>query len=165
MKMNPFITDHPIPGESLTNSPDRKLPYETPPEVLTVQEGMEKMWQSFTKKETIPQLLRMLRRDIPVSDIANVTVMAGISEGKWTQDLAVQLLQPTMLMIMDIAHRANVEYVFSKELPSLKAEMDNEKKTYLENKLKENAPPADEGLMAEMEGEEEVGLMGEEEML
>lgn len=154
-----FVKDHPIPGASLTQSKDKKLPYENPPEIVDMQEAFLSVRKQLTSKNTLPQLFRMLRQDIPVSDIAQTIVFTGFANGKWNFDLSLLLIEPTMLQIMDLAHKGGVRYVFSPEMPSLEAEMMDEDGMALEKALSSNEP--NPGLMNDVEEAEPIDLMGE----
>lgn len=143
-----FVQNHPLPGASLTNPRDNQLPYERPPEIVDLQEASQHIWNNLTKPENMPQLLRMLRRDIPVADIAQTAAYAGFASGKWNYDLSLQLIEPTMYMVMELAHKAGAKYVFSREMPDLNTELQDETGKFLDEELSQND---DMGLMVETE--------------
>jgi hypothetical protein len=51
-----------------------------------------------------------LNKGVGVIDLASIVLYAGFIEGKWTPDLMVLLMEPTMYMIMALAEKAEISY-------------------------------------------------------
>ena len=101
----------PVPGQSLTNSPDQPYGWEQPPEFTSPHEAMLGVFDSLTVPEATANILLALKGGTGVIDIASITLYAGFLEGKWNPDLMMLLMEPTMYMVMALAEKAEVEYV------------------------------------------------------
>ena len=55
---NPF--NAPIPGESLTQNPDQKFPWEQPPEINDVDTAIKEVFINLTERDTLIELLNIL---------------------------------------------------------------------------------------------------------
>lgn len=100
----------PIPGQSLTNSPDQAYNWEKPSEYTNPKEAMLYVFETLTVPETVSNILISLSKGIGVVDIASITLYSGFLEGKWNPDLMLLLMEPTMYMVMAIAEKANIPY-------------------------------------------------------
>ena len=100
----------PIPGQSMTNSPDQPYRWEQPPEFTSPREAMLGVFEALTVPETTGNILVSLIKGVGVIDIASITLYSGFLEGKWNPDLMVMLMEPTMYMIMALAEKAEIEY-------------------------------------------------------
>ena len=90
--MNPF--NAPIPGESLTQDPDQKFPWEQPPEINDVDTAIKEIFINLTEKDTLVELLNILNNGQPVDEIAQIVAYRGMSVGKYNSDLMLLLLEP-----------------------------------------------------------------------
>ena len=100
----------PIPGQSLTNSPDEPYAWERPPELVEPRKAMYEVFDALTEPEATANLLISLNKGVGVIDLASIVLYAGFLEGKWTADLMVLLMEPTMYMIMALAEKAEISY-------------------------------------------------------
>jgi hypothetical protein len=100
----------PIPGQSLTNSPDEPYAWERPPEIVEPRKAMYEVFDALTEPEATANLLISLNKGVGVIDLASIVLYAGFLEGKWTADLMVLLMEPTMYMIMALAEKAEISY-------------------------------------------------------
>lgn len=100
----------PIPGQSLTNSPDQPYRWEQPPEYANPKEAMLYVFETLTVPETTTNMLLSLDNGVGVIDIASITLYSGFLEGKWSPDVMMLLMEPTMYMIMALAEKAEIEY-------------------------------------------------------
>jgi len=100
----------PIPGQSLTNSPDQPYRWEKPPEYANPKEAMLYVFETLTVPETTTNMLLSLDNGVGVIDIASITLYSGFLEGKWSPDVMMLLMEPTMYMIMALAEKAEIEY-------------------------------------------------------
>lgn len=158
-----FMQDHPTPGASLTAGKEQKFPFTRPPELVDKQQALDFMWKKVSSPKALPQLIGLLRQDVPVVDIAQVFAKAGFAEGKWSVDMSMQLVEPATFMIMHIARKVGIDYVFSKDIPDLNAYARGEQDDFLKKAMDEGAE------LPKMEEEEpptiEGGLMGPDEGL
>jgi len=100
----------PIPGQSLTNSPDQPYRWEQPPEFTSPKEAMLHVFEVLTVPEAVSNIIYSLSEGVGVVDLASITLYSGFIEGKWNPDLMVMLMEPTMYMIMALAEKADIEY-------------------------------------------------------
>lgn len=98
----------PIPGSSLTKEPG-SMPYEKPPQFVRLDEAMHHMMGQLTTPFYLKQLLQLMEMGTSIEAIARTLLFTGFSLGKWTVDLAMLMYKPLMLLLMAIAHRANLK--------------------------------------------------------
>lgn len=98
--LDPF--DAPIPGESLTQDPDQKLPFEKPPVHVDMQEAVEDIFMRLTEEETLDDILGLMRNEVTVEDITQTILFGGFREGQFNPDLMLNLIEPTMYLIMSL---------------------------------------------------------------
>ena len=99
-----------IPGQSLTNDPQQPYNWEKPVEYTNPKEAMLYVFETLTVPETTTNLLLSLSNGVGVIDIASITLYSGFLEGKWSPDLMLLLMEPTMFMIMALAEKADIPY-------------------------------------------------------
>lgn len=98
----------PIPGQSLTESPDSKYPWEQPPEFVELQPAIEGLFVDLSEPETYAAIVDMIARGNPISDVAQIILYAGFENGLWNPDLMTLLIEPTMYMIMALVEKAGI---------------------------------------------------------
>jgi len=99
-----------IPGQSLTNDPNQPYNWERPTEYTNPREAMLYVFETLTVPETTTNVLLSISNGVGVMDIASITLYAGFLEGKWSPDLMLILMEPTMYMIMALAEKADIPY-------------------------------------------------------
>jgi hypothetical protein len=102
----------PIPGQSLTNSPAQKYPWESPPEFTNVTEAQMHLFAELTEKEKFIALTDALADKVPVDIIVRTILLDGFGKGLWTPDLFLLLIEPLAVIIMAIGERVGIDYVF-----------------------------------------------------
>mgnify|MGYP005995850973 FL=1 len=99
-----------IPGQSLTNSPEQPYNWERPAEYTNPREAMLYVFETLTVPDTTANVLLSISNGVGVVDIASITLYSGFLEGKWSPDLMLLLMEPTMYMIMALAEKADIPY-------------------------------------------------------
>ena len=84
--------DKPIPGQSLTNDPDKPLPFE----------------QATVHTELSPAI-DDLADGLPVGEMAEQILFEGFAQGQYNPDLMLLLVEPTMYILIALADMADVE--------------------------------------------------------
>jgi len=107
--MRPF--EGPIPGQSLTNSPEGQQPYEGAPEYTGVRDASEAIWLSLLEKENLYNVANLMAQGTPISDITKMLLMSGLSQGKFNPDLMLLLVEPVMYMLLAIAEKIGIRNV------------------------------------------------------
>lgn len=98
----------PIPGQSLTDSPETSYPWEQPPEHVELQPAMEAIFMDLSEPEVYAAITDMAEHGTPISDIAQIILYGGFEQGFWNPDLMMLLIEPTMYMIMGLIEKAGV---------------------------------------------------------
>jgi len=135
----------PIPGQSLTNSPDSPYPWEQPPEFTETQPAIESLYVSLTEDDAYEAIVDLIDADNTIADAAQVVLYAGFEEGLWNPDLMTLLIEPTMYLIMGLVERAGrLEYKIDRE-PEVEDEEDKlQHVTAMEQLLSKAAVQAEE---------------------
>ena len=135
----------PIPGQSLTNSPDTPYPWEQPTEFTEIQPAIESMFINLTEEDAYEALVDIIDADNTIAEAAQIILFAGFEEGLWNPDLMTLLIEPTMYLIMALVERAGrVEYKIDREPDELDEEDKAEQITAMEKLLSQAAVQAEE---------------------
>jgi len=105
--VNPF--NAPIPGESLTSSPDMPKAWERPPQYTDPDDAMEAIYMELTGEDALRKLINIINDGTPLDEIAQVVLYKGYTEGKFTTDLMVMLIEPTLYLLIAIADYAEIK--------------------------------------------------------
>lgn len=108
-EMSAKLLDAPIPGESLTQDPDNKQPWETAPEYTKLEEFMDDLFMNITNEGTFDGVLDALRQGIAVEDVANMFLLQAFVSGKITVDLQLMAVEPTIFMLIGLGEYAGVK--------------------------------------------------------
>jgi hypothetical protein len=111
----PFLFEGPTAGQSLTNDPSNPYPWEKAPEMTSVKMATEKIFFDLLKKDNLTTVATLMSQKTPVVDIANLLLQSGFQKGKWNPDMMLNLLEPTMYMLMAIAEKAGIEPVLTRD--------------------------------------------------
>jgi len=133
--VNPF--NRPIPGQSLTNSPDEPRPWERPPEITNFREAVDRSVADILEPNTYIEMVVAMSDGIPIRSLVNMFTKAGIYMGKWNPDMALQMIEPLTYVFLGIAEKEGIDPVIeSNEEDSDLAETDD---TRLQNLNSRNA--------------------------
>lgn len=106
-EISPF--QKPIPGQSLTNDPDTSYAWESPPEYVTVEDGIEYFMDKLLDKDAFSNLIQLLAsKRFSIATLAQIMLEKGWREGKWKSDLMLLLAEPLMVILMAISERAEI---------------------------------------------------------
>lgn len=123
----PFLFKGAIPGQSLTNSPDSKYPWEGPPQMVSQREATEKIFLDLLKPENMETVSNLMSDGMPVADVAQMLLMGGFSKGKFNPDMMLNLLEPTMYILLSIAEKVGIDPKITREDDEI--EIDDEDST------------------------------------
>jgi hypothetical protein len=113
--VNPF--NAPIPGESLTTAPDMPKAWEQPAQYVDQNKAMEAVYMELTEEDTLRKLINMINDGTPLDQIAQVTLYKGYTEGKFSPDLMLMLIEPTLYLLIAIADYAQGVNPFNAPIP------------------------------------------------
>ena len=108
-----MLLDAPIPGQSLTQSPDTPLPYEQPPEFTDVEKASKWLFDRLTDPDFMPQVVDLLSTGMPVETLTQIVVFNGFKDGKWNPDLMLLLIEPCLYILLFICEVNSVDYILS----------------------------------------------------
>jgi hypothetical protein len=109
-----MMKDMPIPGENFT-SDTKGYPWHQPPEFTALGPALDKMAQKMTDKKTAPLLISMVETGLPLYKVAQIIVMEGMANGKWTLDLGLLLAGPITKIMEVLCNIYEVEYTIGIE--------------------------------------------------
>jgi hypothetical protein len=105
--VNPFSA--PTPGESLTTPTDMPKAWERPPQFVDQGNAMEAVYMEVTQIDNLRKLIDLIDEGTALDEIAQVILYKGYSEGKWTPDLMLMLIEPTLYLLVAIADYADIK--------------------------------------------------------
>jgi hypothetical protein len=108
-ELSEVLFERSIPGQSLTNSVEQRYPWEQPPQMTSVKEAREKIFLDLLEPTRLRSVIELMSSGVPVNTIAQVALREGFNKGKFNPDMMLNLLEPTMYMLMAIAEKAGVE--------------------------------------------------------
>lgn len=111
----PYLFDTPVPGQSLTHSPNERYPWEGPPEITSQKEGVQRMFLEMIKPSNMETLVEMMSNDIPIANIAELLVKTAFQKGKINPDLAVTMMEPVMYMLKSLAEKVGIDPILSED--------------------------------------------------
>ena len=101
-------TERSVPGQSLTNDPEKPAPYEGPPEFTEKEEALEYFISSFLEDETYTSIMSTLADGIPVMDIVEIVLTNSFREGEINPDLMLILAEPLAYVLLGLAEREGI---------------------------------------------------------
>ena len=104
--INPF--SGPIPGQSLTNDPNEKNPWDNPPKYTGIKEATQTIFLDLLQEENLRAVVKLMAGGTPISDIAQMLLVVGYSKGQFNPDLMLLLIEPIMYMLLAIAEKVGV---------------------------------------------------------
>lgn len=83
----------PIPGENFT-SDTKNYPWHQPPEHKSVTDALDKMSIKLTEPKNARHVMAFAEAGFPLVRIAQMIIMEGVAQGKWTVDMGLLLAGP-----------------------------------------------------------------------
>ena len=102
------LFDGPIPGQSMTASPDSKMPWDGPPKYSSVREASEAIFLDLLEDENLKAVTKLMAGGTPITDVTHMLLVAGFSKGQFNPDLMMLLIEPIMYMLMAIADKVGI---------------------------------------------------------
>jgi hypothetical protein len=100
----------PIPGQSLTNSPESAYPWESPPTLTNPREALDVIVAEIMQPEAVKNIVNALANGAAVGDIGSAILYAKFTEGEISIDTMMLLAEPIMYTLMAIGEEANIKY-------------------------------------------------------
>ena len=108
-ELQEVLFERSTPGQSLTNSVEQRYPWEQPPEMTSVKQAREKIFLDLLEPNRLRSVIELMSSGVPVNAIAQVALREGFNKGKFNPDMMLNLLEPTMYMLMAIAEKAGID--------------------------------------------------------
>ena len=100
----------PIPGQSLTNSPESTYPWESPATLTNPREALDSIVAEIMQPEAVKNVVNALAKGGAIGDIASAILYAKFTEGEISIDTMMLLAEPIMYTLMAIGEEANIKY-------------------------------------------------------
>lgn len=101
--------DRPVPGEGLLTDPNNPMPWERPARFSSVVQASEYIFEQFTNEDLNPVILDAMEDGIPIMDITRFILFKGFTDGLWSPDLLLLLIEPTAYILLALAERALID--------------------------------------------------------
>ena len=108
-KLQEVLFEKSIPGQSLTNPKDQNYAWEKPAKFSSVKDAREDIFLKLLEPKRIQSLQQLMMNKVPVNNIAQLILVEGFKSGQFNPDMALNLLEPTMYMLMAIAEKSGIE--------------------------------------------------------
>ena len=102
------VFDGPIPGQSMTASPDSKMAWDGPPKYSSVREASEAIFLDLLEDKNLKAVTKLMAGGTPITDVTHMLLVAGFSKGQFNPDLMMLLIEPVMYMLMAIADKVGI---------------------------------------------------------
>lgn len=107
---------NPVPGQSLTQDPDNKAPWETPPDIVEIEDFVQEAALDLLNPERIPGLLDTLRKGVPVEYLTETYLKAKVQQGTINPDLMMMAIEPVMWLVIFVATYGGIDPEFAPEI-------------------------------------------------
>tara|TARA_R110000744_G_scaffold116301_1_gene217452 strand:+ start:685 stop:1293 length:609 start_codon:yes stop_codon:yes gene_type:complete len=114
-KLQEVLFEKSIPGQSLTNPKDQNYAWEKPAKFSSVKDAREDIFLKLLEPKRIQSLQQLMMNKVPVNNIAQLILVEGFKSGQFNPDMALNLLEPTMYMLMAIAEKSGIEPIVDGE--------------------------------------------------
>ena len=111
--LDDHLFEAPIPGQSLTNSPDQPYPWEKPAVITSQRDAINRIFLDIIKPDNIETLSRLMMEQVPISNISELLLKTAFQKGFINPDLAISLMEPVMYMLLTVAEKVGIEPVLS----------------------------------------------------
>tara|TARA_R110000796_G_scaffold235013_1_gene353947 strand:+ start:345 stop:956 length:612 start_codon:yes stop_codon:yes gene_type:complete len=101
----------PIPGQSLTNDPEKPDLYEQAPEFVSVHGASEYMFGKLIEPDVYTSIMNAVGDGTAIMDIAQTLLFVEFQEGKFNPDLMFMLVEPVAYMIIALAEKLDLPMV------------------------------------------------------
>ena len=105
--VNPFNAT--VPGDSLTAAPATQQPWEMPSKYTEQDKAMEAVYMELTSPDNLEKLVDIINDGTPLDEVAQVVLYKGYSEGLFSPDLMMLLIEPTLYLLIAIADYADIK--------------------------------------------------------
>ena len=105
----------PIPGQSLTNSPENQYPWEQPPVLTDPQDASRFFLSKLTEPSVYNAVLDAIEDGIPLMDLAQVLMYQAYRDGLINPDLMMILVEQVVYMMAALAERQGIDFIIQED--------------------------------------------------
>ena len=105
----------PMPGESLTNSPENPRAWEQPPVITDVREASRFFLAKLTEPKVYNAVLDSVEAGTPLMDIAQVLMYQAFRDGLINPDMMMILVEQVVYMIAALAERQGIDFIIQED--------------------------------------------------
>ena len=105
----------PMPGESLTNSPENPRAWEQPPVITDVREASRFFLAKLIEPKVYNAVLDSVEAGTPLMDIAQVLMYQAFREGLINPDMMMILVEQVVYMIAALAERQGIDFIIQED--------------------------------------------------
>ena len=105
----------PIPGQSLTEDPAARKPWELPPKFSSAGAALDHLYKAVADKKFMDAFNKLMKEDkqFYVDRIAAQMLQEGFLHGLWTVDLMITLVEPLIILLVWTASLMDLSVSFS----------------------------------------------------
>ena len=105
----------PIPGQSLTEDPSSRKPWEMPPKFPEIGGALDHLYNTVTGKKFMRAFNKLIKEDKKffIDRLASQMLQEGFLHGMWTVDMMLSLVEPLMTMLVWLASTMELPVSFS----------------------------------------------------
>jgi len=105
----------PIPGESLTRSPEDQNKWDRPPAITDPQEASRFFLEKLTEPKVYNSLLDSIEEGTPLMDLAQVLMYQAFRDGVINPDLMMMLTEQVVYMMAALAERQGIDFIIQED--------------------------------------------------
>ena len=105
----------PIPGSSLTNSPEDQRAWEQPPVITNTQEASRFFLAKLMEPRVYNAVLDSVESGTPLMDIAQVLMYQAFRDGLINPDMMMILVEQIVYMIAALAERQGIDFIIQED--------------------------------------------------
>ena len=105
----------PIPGESLTRSPEDQNKWDQPPAITDPQEASRFFLEKLTEPKVYNSLLDSIEEGTPLMDLSQVLMYQAYRDGVINPDLVMILTEQVVYMMAALAERQGIDFVIQED--------------------------------------------------
>lgn len=105
----------PMPGESLTNSPENPRAWEQPPVITNTQEASRFFLAKLMEPRVYNAVLDSVEEGTPLMDIAQVLMYQAFRDGLINPDMMMILVEQVVYMIAALAERQGIDFIIQED--------------------------------------------------
>ena len=105
----------PIPGESLTRSPEDRYAWEQPPAITDPREASRFFLTKLTEPEVYNSVLDSVEQGTPLMDIAQVLMYQAFVDGIINPDLMMTMVEQIVYMIAALTERQGIDFIIQED--------------------------------------------------